>query len=62
MVAFDLLSGLSIRAIHRMALIPGPCQRRVVGECISLSRRPAAVMLRFCADTHITYKVKLRTE
>ena len=45
MVAFDLLTGLYIRAIHRMALIPAPRRHRVVGEVLSQSRRPAAVML-----------------
>ena len=41
----DLLTGLFIRAIHRMALISGPRQRRAGGIVVSSSRRPAAVIL-----------------
>ena len=40
----DLLTGLSIRTVHRTVLISGPRQHRVGGIVVSSSRRPTAVM------------------
>ena len=42
--AFDLLTGLSTRTVHRTVLISGPRRHRVGGKVISSSRRLAAVM------------------